>query len=101
MIKQFDVRALADAVQHEVRHLMRMHTSTMHRMPMLQSTEQARSLLRIEASPEVIWLAMRDINLNSFPKQSGEPLLFMGVSLYEVRHALPPEGWKIINPFRP
>lgn len=98
MNREFDVNDLARAVQDQVRKLMGTYCSTMNPHLMLKGTEQARALLRIEATPEAVWMIHREAGMLQGPTQTGKPLQFMGVSLYEVRHALPPCGWNVINP---
>ena len=103
-MNNFDIHALANALNGHVRVLMQTYVSLAPSAPLCRSSEQAAAILRIEASPEAIWSMRRaDTDgsaLNLQGGRSGEPMRFMGVSLYEVHHQMPPEGWQIINPFR-
>lgn len=69
------------------------------------------AMLRIEVTTDALRVLYRDANQFRFPSFGlpslltpmvalDQPLTFMGVSLYEVRHPIPAPGWRIINPMR-
>lgn len=101
---------LARALRDEMRHL-RHQVAARDTMPVSGpipprfSPDQAMAILRIEATFEAVdsLRACRDF-LSFVPSASAfnhdQPLTFLGVALYEVRHPLPAPGWRIINPMR-
>lgn len=61
-------------------------------------------MLRIEVTFDALRELYRDRDSFSFlppPVTRDQPLTFMGVSVYLVRHKLPAPGWRVINPMRP